>query len=874
MGKYLGYISIKNNHYNFRPIAEVQERSIISLSSEALKELLPDSTKRDIDFAFPVYDEERMKETFCEASPVLFEFTLDELQPNLDRNGQRCPTGYKVQALDMIESGKIRSIHDDMFYRVVRVDSKSDFENDSNVVIELSAAVEDEQVYINYDEVDGFLAGPYEVKYRDYDSVYYVKPQIKENKYTISGYRDGSYVIHEISYTEWWGDTEHNWRICIPRTNAQCEQLDVIKDNILIEGFHDSIKNSLTTNGVLRIDDISALVDRYEQDMLSGDKISDTIRKNRLSRVVSILTSEADVADTLRVVNDFVCDLLVRQKDSQSVEDWLRVLLDNHPELIERLRESRAIKEKIDVINLELDELYQQKSELEHEITQKQAEAAEAEKATREGNKSEILKAELLEMDSEYTELREKLEAVKQTRNIVGSIAELQDKQTECQREVEYLQTHKTHLEHDTSELELKFKQIISSQHEEMVGIAFDGFMASKMLHAAAQWEAEEATQHHKELVDKVNSIAAVDKTPEELIDYLCRTIRIVRPTYSKNAIVNIAICITQGFLTVFSGEPGCGKTSICNIFGEVLGLNRIANVIGCDEGSSDTGKRYIPVAVERGWTSKRDFVGYYNPLSKTFDKSNRRVYDALHLLDAEKRCGMSRFPFVILLDEANLSPMEYYWSDFMNICDDLGPQSKVNLGENYVFAIPETLHFVATINNDDTTYTLSPRLIDRAWVILLPQQNSMSISSDELPESCVEVITWSSLSDAFIPRKEGCVFSDEIQRIYSLLIAKLREKRFYVSPRINKAIRSYWVVAAKYFEADESSSGAEITALDYAVAQRILPKIAGNGEEFKKWLEDLRAFCKNNELIISANIINDIIERGKQMMSYYQFFC
>ena len=57
----------------------------------------------------------------------------------------------------------------------------------------------------------------------------------------------------------------------------------------------------------------------------------------------------------------------------------------------------------------------------------------------------------------------------------------------------------------------------------------------------------------------------------------------------------------------------------------------------------------------------------------------------------------------LILLDEANLSPMEYYWSDFMNICDDLGDQSTVNLGENYVFGIPETLHFALR----STTITL-----------------------------------------------------------------------------------------------------------------------------------------------------------------------
>ncbi len=34
----------------------------------------------------------------------------------------------------------------------------------------------------------------------------------------------------------------------------------------------------------------------------------------------------------------------------------------------------------------------------------------------------------------------------------------------------------------------------------------------------------------------------------------------------------------------------------------------------------------------------------------------------------------------MILLDEANLSPMEYYWADFMNICDDIDYTSIINL--------------------------------------------------------------------------------------------------------------------------------------------------------------------------------------------------
>ena len=52
----------------------------------------------------------------------------------------------------------------------------------------------------------------------------------------------------------------------------------------------------------------------------------------------------------------------------------------------------------------------------------------------------------------------------------------------------------------------------------------------------------------------------------------------------------------------------------------------------------------------------------------------------------------------MFLLDEANLSPMEYYWADFMRICggDDAGDKEIV-LGDNLICRIPEHLRFLAT---------------------------------------------------------------------------------------------------------------------------------------------------------------------------------
>ena len=469
--------------------------------------------------------------------------------------------------------------------------------------------------------------------------------------------------------------------------------------------------------------------------------------------------------------------------------------------------------------------------------------------------------------------MQSQLEEARQELGVYKSIADLKAKETECKKGVDYLEEHKKRLELDTQHLERRFENLIDHSRNRMADVAFDGYITSKLLRAAVQWEEKDTARQNEMLLNKIRDLGVEDKSRDELIDYLCRTVQLVRPAYRRNTIVNIAICLTQGFLTVFSGEPGCGKTSICNIFSDVLGLNKVSEYIDGPDAPAAGINRYVPLSVERGWTSKRDFVGYYNPLSKTFDKSNRKVYDALYQLDAEKRNGISTLPFIILLDEANLSPMEYYWSDFMNICDDLGPQSTVNLGENYVFGIPETLHFVATINNDHTTETLSPRLIDRAAVILLPYQSNMAVTDRTISSEDIELITWPSLAKAFIPDNAECVFPDAIKKIYVEVIEKLRAQRIAVSPRVDRAIKRYWSVASKCFVKDEYKTDPDIVALDYAVSQRILPKIMGSGELFKTWLEDLRRICTKHGLNLSAKILKDILDHGNDQMMYYQFF-
>lgn len=879
MGIYIGIIEKKGYDptvfFNFKPIAEIQSTQVIQLTAQEQEALLPESEKRNICFTYNwnVDDERRrMDANFSEKSLVLFEFTLEDLQPNFKANGDRNQTGYKVSAMEMLDEGKIRPVGNFGVYFAVRKNEVvSDFTNDTIVEIESPCVLAGNQVFI---EMDDFWAGPYEVGYREYTSSYYVKPQIKEHKYTVSGYSSNQIKQYSLSYSEgYWGAPETQWLVLCPKQDATPEQLDVISDSVLVESFKDSIESGITANGLVKIDDVPALLKHYEESEIMGAILTDETRRSRLNRLVNIMSSEEDVDDTLRTITDFICDLLVKYQDSPNVDEWLQALVEKHPQLLDQLQGSQAISKHITELEDKLETLTTQRGELEKEIEETRQRAASIDQQAIEAKKQEML-----EREEEYEALSARIEASKKLLGVVGDIDDLQKKYENLSKEVDYLGIHKSHLTSETNSLELQFQQLISRPHEKMVELAFDGFMASKMLRAAAEWENEQTNNQYVELTDKVASIPTPNKTPEELIEYLCRVIQIRRPNYSKNAIINIVICLTQGFLTVFSGEPGCGKTSICNIFGEALGLNKIADMIDCPADSKEMVGRYVAVSVERGWTSKRDFVGYYNPLSKTFDKSNRRIYDALHQLDTEKQAGILKLPYIILLDEANLSPMEYYWSDFMNICDDLGPHSKVNLGEDYVFGVPETLHFVATINNDHTTETLSPRLIDRAWIITLPQLNLRDYSSlgneANIPAEEVEVISWKSLQDAFTPAKDECFFTPELQKCYDSIVAKLREKKFTVSPRIDIAIKRYWAIASKYFEMDDTKTAAPTIALDYAIAQRILPKIGGNGEEFEKWLKEFSSLCSSNGLNTSAAIVKDIIERGNQQMKYYQFFC
>ena len=395
-------------------------------------------------------------------------------------------------------------------------------------------------------------------------------------------------------------------------------------------------------------------------------------------------------------------------------------------------------------------------------------------------------------------------------------------------------------------------------------------------MEAAADFRREETEKSVVIRAEAIRRLKTSALSGAELADYLVRGVSAVR-SYSANDILNLFLSLTQNFLTVFSGPPGSGKTSICSILAHVLGLDLVSEALSRQSPDSLTlwpspefADRYLPISVERGWTSKRDFVGYWNPLTKTFESVDDRRRDAFQALDAEARLGAPKLPAVMLLDEANLSPMEYYWADFMNVCDDASGHASISLGDHRRLKISPALRFLATINNDHTTETLSPRLVDRAAVITLPAADRRAlIRTAQSFEP--QIISWAALSALFSAGTTPLTGApgEGLEELISLTAAAGTPMSIRVQLAFEKAVLGGLNVFREDQKLGQSAADA---ALDCAAASRLLPHLSGNGPDYRSALANLLDAAHRRRLVRTAGLLKTMISRGDRALGYFSF--
>lgn len=237
--------------------------------------------------------------------------------------------------------------------------------------------------------------------------------------------------------------------------------------------------------------------------------------------------------------------------------------------------------------------------------------------------------------------------------------------------------------------------------------------------------------------------------------------------SYSLEDIATFVAGLGASRLAILQGMSGTGKTSLPKIFAEaILGNCEI-------------------VEVESSWRDKNELLGYYNEFSKCFTpkKFTQCLYKAR--LNAE-------IPTFIVLDEMNLSRIEYYFSDFLSLMEHEEQNRQIKLlnvklyrtlnqeqisyyglTEDHTIQIPTNVWFIGTANKDESTFEISDKVYDRAQTMNFNKRAPKVHSFSEPLEQ--RFVSYDRMESLFKEAKENFTFEAEdnqiIQKVEKLLI-------------------------------------------------------------------------------------------------------
>lgn len=447
-------------------------------------------------------------------------------------------------------------------------------------------------------------------------------------------------------------------------------------------------------------------------------------------------------------------------------------------------------------------------------------------------------KEKIITLDAEITVKEEKLNDISQRLNISN--------------EIEKLKAGADYFDDMKNNLELKVKELSKDYRQDFTKKVFEFFENGEINESIKRL----LNPPQEEVCDANNSCESIpiysDFEGEDIIKKVQNFFIMANREIDKEDIVNYLICISQGFITVFAGEPGVGKTSTCYLLSKALGLY--------DE-------RFCMIPVGKGWTSSNDFIGYYNPLSRQFEKAPTDMYKVLTVINNEADQGIENIPYLILLDEANLSLIEYYWSQFMDFCNST-ENGKVNLGGDYQFKIHDGLRFLATINFDKTTEPLSERFLDRAWVVFMTRGDNNIYYEDNALKNMEQVVDFTRLKEIFTPQKDEKLLPHLESAILAIQEKFDKKHKKALSIRSIKMIKNYCISAQKFMVGEN-----RYKPLDYAIAQKVLPQLEGYGDEYGVFLKELLDVFRSFSLTTCSGLVLDMYDSGMKEHGYFKFF-
>lgn len=211
--------------------------------------------------------------------------------------------------------------------------------------------------------------------------------------------------------------------------------------------------------------------------------------------------------------------------------------------------------------------------------------------------------------------------------------------------------------------------------------------------------------------LERRNGAKAQDATLQHLVRFVVDYAKNSRLhlSYTEQDIATFVAGLGTSRLSILQGLSGTGKTSLPKIFTEAIYGN-------CDV-----------IEVESSWKDKNELLGYYNEFSMKY--TPKKFTLALY-----KAALNPEIMTIIILDEMNLSRIEYYFSDFLSLMENEESQREIKLvnvrlsrtegsqesdyralERGHTLKVTPNVWFVGTANRDESTFVISDKVYDRA---------------------------------------------------------------------------------------------------------------------------------------------------------------
>lgn len=338
----------------------------------------------------------------------------------------------------------------------------------------------------------------------------------------------------------------------------------------------------------------------------------------------------------------------------------------------------------------------------------------------------------------------------------------------------------------------------------------------------------------------------------------------------------------------LLAGISGTGKSRI------VRELARACWDVGSTDFKAQKPKNFEMVQVKPNWHDSSELIGYVSRIGADKDGNGVVFVAGDFLRFVAKAWENPEIPYFLCLDEMNLAPVEQYFAEYLSVIESRKADKNGNIStdpilksdEQWYFnltaqlthkedirtqfnaegiCIPQNLIVVGTVNMDETTFSFSRKVLDRAMTI---EMNEVNLKSGL--DTRHEMIGKLGKTELIGEKVEGIDVYSDFQNVCDIALDylqgindKLEGTPFKVAYRTRNEVLLYVVNNLPY---NKDSKGNTLSqdfviarALDEITNMKILSRIEGDETKVSaSFLDGLENTIKTGLVTVCPNLFEE----------------